>query len=55
MAEEPPKAGRQAPGGKTQVVLEVLLWIWCLVGLGYFYYSQGFLTLLKQLWDQALG
>ena len=45
----------ETSASKTKWWLEVLWWIWCLAGLSYFYYSQGFLTLLEQLWNQALG
>ena len=55
MAKNNPEQAQVAPGSKVKGLLEVVLWIWCLAGLCYFYYTQGFLTLLKQLWNQALG
>lgn len=41
--------------GKGGRFLEALLWLWAVAGLGYFYYSRGYLDLLKQLWAQAGG
>lgn len=36
-------------------VLEALLLVWVVLGLGYYYYTQGLLDLLKVLWGNFLG
>ena len=50
--------GEQGPAegeGRPPMVLEFLLLVWVVLGLGYYYYSQGFLDLFKALWGQTLG
>ncbi len=55
MAENKSGKGQADGESRPPLVLEVLLLIWAVFGLGYFYYSQGFLGLLQELWSQAFG
>ena len=55
MAGQSPEQQQDSPTQKVTWLLEALFWIWCLAGLSYFYYSQGFLTLFQQLWIRVIG
>lgn len=55
MVRKAPEKQNDATTDRLRWILEAVLWVWCIVGLGYFYYTQGFLNLFRQLWVPALG
>jgi len=42
-----PTTGTEKPG---KIVAEIGLWGWAMALLGYFYYSNGYFTMLSELW-----
>jgi len=38
-----------------RMVAEAVVWGWMLAVLGYFYYTRGFFSLLRQIWEQVSG
>lgn len=45
----------ESSGGIWRTIGEIGVWAWMLSLLGYFYYSRGYLTLLKQIWEHVIG
>ncbi|MCC7264383.1 MAG: hypothetical protein IT369_17875 [Candidatus Latescibacteria bacterium] len=55
MADHQGDRGPAEGEGKPPMLLEFLLLVWAVLALGYFYYTQGFFGLAKELWGQAFG